>query len=103
MSAVPITVGIPQNFHVKAMSGSTEIPVTTQMVFTSSDTTKATVAATGLQDCRVTPVGGNADGTPATVTISSNLPGNSQYSSFDGSQDALVVQIQINALAFVAL
>lgn len=101
MAAALVTIGIPQNFHVKVMGGAGEITPTTQMTFVSTDPTKATVAATGLQDCRVTPVAGNADGSPAAVTIKAHLPGSSQYSAFDDTQDAVITQFALTGFVFV--
>lgn len=100
MTALPVMVAVPQKFHVKAMNGATEIPVTTQMVFTPSDPAKVAVVATGLQDFTATPLAANSDGSSAPVTVAASLPASAVYGAGSGSQDLVVAVIPINALVF---
>lgn len=98
--ASPITVGVPQKFKALPTASGQPVTPTAQMSFTSADPSKVAVApvAGAFDVFLATPLGGNADGTPATVGITCSLPGSATYTAFSGAPALQVNQAVVNLL-----
>jgi hypothetical protein len=106
MSAIPFVVNKTMDIKVQFYADAAktqEIVPTEQVLFDTDNHAFATASPVGLSTVRVTPVGGNPDGTPANVNVLAHLPASAAHSAFDATQAGIVQQIPIVIAVFTPL